>query len=285
MSPTNPLVAYKVTDPNTGVVTTYDGYKNRQLVEPTGPEVKVEEYTLEAIFGNAYFALGSWRPALIPRFTTQPASQTVDPGASVTFTAVTSGTPSATYQWYKNGAAIAGATGASYTIASAAGTDWGSYTVAATNSVGAVTSAAASLVVNDPEATWANGYGLDPAGNGAPAADPDNDGIRNDMEFFLGGNPTLAGNPTLPSATPSVSGPSAIIFEFDRLKDASAMGYIIEYATDLASPTTWIPAVVNGQGQNDATVTISTSPKGSTFEHVTATIPTNGKRIFVRLHL
>jgi sugar lactone lactonase YvrE len=66
----------------------------------------------------------------------------------VTFSVVASGSPAPTYQWKKGTANIAGATSASYAIASAAATDAGSYTVVATNSAGSVTSAAATLTVN-----------------------------------------------------------------------------------------------------------------------------------------
>jgi plastocyanin len=83
-----------------------------------------------------------------PVFTTQPASQTVTAGASVTFTAAAAGSPAPTYQWRRNGANIVGATSASYTIASVAATDAGTYTVVATNSVGSATSNGAVLTVN-----------------------------------------------------------------------------------------------------------------------------------------
>jgi len=83
-----------------------------------------------------------------PSFTTQPTSQTVTVGASVTFTAAATGSPTPTYQWQKGAANIAGATSASYTIASAAAGDAGTYTAIATNSAGSATSAAATLTVN-----------------------------------------------------------------------------------------------------------------------------------------
>lgn len=83
-----------------------------------------------------------------PAFTTQPASQTALLGNSVTFTAGASGNPSPTLQWQKNGVAIAGATGSSYLIPNVVVADQGSYTVVATNSVAATTSAAAVLSVD-----------------------------------------------------------------------------------------------------------------------------------------
>jgi hypothetical protein len=88
--------------------------------------------------------------AVGPAFTIQPASQTVAAGTSVTFVASASGSPAPGYRWKKNGADIAGATSASFTIASAQLADAGSYTVVATNSSGSITSNVAILTVNSP---------------------------------------------------------------------------------------------------------------------------------------
>lgn len=84
----------------------------------------------------------------VPAFTIQPVSQGVTAGDAVTFVAAASGSPAPTYQWKKGGVVIAGATGASYTIPSVATVNGGSFSVVATNSIGAVTSNAAILTVN-----------------------------------------------------------------------------------------------------------------------------------------
>jgi hypothetical protein len=85
---------------------------------------------------------------IAPSITTQPASQTVDSGANVTFTVAASGTAPLSYQWRKNGGIIAGATGASLALSSVSTTDAGNYTVQVSNSAGSVTSATATLTVN-----------------------------------------------------------------------------------------------------------------------------------------
>ncbi len=83
-----------------------------------------------------------------PAITTQPVSQSKSPGQSVTFTVAASGNPAPTYQWRKDSNAISGATAASYTIASVAVGDAGSYTAVASNGVGTpATSNAATLTV------------------------------------------------------------------------------------------------------------------------------------------
>ena len=82
-----------------------------------------------------------------PLITTQPADQSTTAGQTATLTATATGNPAPTYQWQKNGTDIPGATSASYTITNAQQTDAGSYTVVVTNSLGSVTSNAATLTV------------------------------------------------------------------------------------------------------------------------------------------
>jgi hypothetical protein len=86
-----------------------------------------------------------------PSITKQPASASVASGQTSTFSVTVTGTPAATYQWSKNGAAIAGATASSYTTPATTSSDNGAqYRVAATNSVGTVTSTTATLTVSAP---------------------------------------------------------------------------------------------------------------------------------------
>jgi centrosomal CEP192-like protein/Ig-like domain-containing protein/HYDIN/CFA65/VesB family protein len=83
-----------------------------------------------------------------PSITSQPASQNVAVGQTATFSVTISGATPLDYQWSKNGAAIPGATSASYTTPAAAATDSGSkFTVTVGNSAGSVTSNAAILTV------------------------------------------------------------------------------------------------------------------------------------------
>ncbi len=79
--------------------------------------------------------------------TSQPASQSVNAGQSVTFTVTASGTGPLTYQWLKNDSPITGATGTSYTIASAQPADAGSYAARVSSGGQNVVSTAAALSV------------------------------------------------------------------------------------------------------------------------------------------
>ncbi len=89
------------------------------------------------------------QPAPGPVITTQPLSVSAAEGSSITLSvslsATTAGTP--TYQWFKDGVAIAGATASSYSDLAAAG----SYTVAVTLNGQTVTSSAA-VVTTTPSA-------------------------------------------------------------------------------------------------------------------------------------
>jgi hypothetical protein len=75
---------------------------------------------------------------------------TVNVGQRMAFSATAEGTTPFTWQWLKNGVAIAGATNASYTVASAATTDSGTYRARATNSAGNAESNALTINVVVP---------------------------------------------------------------------------------------------------------------------------------------
>lgn len=84
-----------------------------------------------------------------PSIITQPSSQTIVAGQTVTFSVTASGTAPLTYQWYKNGAGISSAGSSSYTTPATTTADNGAlFTVVVSNSVGNVTSTAATLTVN-----------------------------------------------------------------------------------------------------------------------------------------
>lgn len=82
-----------------------------------------------------------------PTITTQPSSATAALGGSVTLNVAATGATS--YQWRKNGAAIAGATNASLTLSSLSLASSGNYDVVTTNADGSTVSATAILLIND----------------------------------------------------------------------------------------------------------------------------------------
>ena len=83
-----------------------------------------------------------------PAITTQPASQKVAAGSTVSFTVVATGTPLLTFQWTFDGAPISGATSSTLTLTKVQTAAEGDYSATVTNSGGDVTSKAAVLNVN-----------------------------------------------------------------------------------------------------------------------------------------
>lgn len=85
-----------------------------------------------------------------PTITTPPADQYIAAGATANFSVTATGSAPLSYQWRLSGTNLSGATLSSYSKANAQSADAGSYTAVVTNSAGAVTSAPALLVVNNP---------------------------------------------------------------------------------------------------------------------------------------
>jgi hypothetical protein len=84
-----------------------------------------------------------------PNITSQPQSQTVAAGSSVTFSVTATGNAPFSYQWYKNGTAILGATASSISMLSAQASSAGTYTVTVSNgALPNATSDGAVLTVN-----------------------------------------------------------------------------------------------------------------------------------------
>lgn len=89
-----------------------------------------------------------WATPTAVSITTQPASTTVAPGHTATFTVAASGNGTISYQWKRNGTAITNATNPSYTTGALTLADSGaSFTCDVTGPLGTVTSNAAILTV------------------------------------------------------------------------------------------------------------------------------------------
>jgi hypothetical protein len=215
-------------------------------------------------------------PAIVPAFTTQPAGVAVAPGASFTLTSLATGSPAPTYQWFKGVNPIPGQTSASYTVASATAGDAGNYTVVATNVVSAVSSEIATVTVGTPASaydTWASGFGLDPATNGAPNANPSGDGVANVLKFTLGGSPLVANS--TPSPVLARAGANLTFAYTVNTAAAAQFSVAAESSSDLS---VWTPAV-HGVGG----ITIATTPVTGTTSQVVVTVPAGPTRLFLRL--
>jgi serine protease len=107
-------------------------------------------------------AVGS-PPPTAPVIASAPQSVTVTVGETATFSVSASGTAPLSYQWLRDGTAIAGATSATYTTPALTLSDSGSrFAVTVSNSSGSVTSAEAVATVTESTGV----------GTGSPAAPP-----------------------------------------------------------------------------------------------------------------
>lgn len=122
---------------------------------------------------EAFLSIIPWRPII----TQQPVSQTVLPGAPVTFNVVAVGTHPFTYQWRRNGVNltdgdnISGATTASLTINNTTRANAGIYSVVVSNALGSATSTGAVLslipvaapgIALDTLSSFSGGNGINP---------------------------------------------------------------------------------------------------------------------------
>ena len=145
---------------------------------------RLDQYTLEAVFdipasailgchdvtiqfttpqgslqyiGTDIFTIGNVNE-LPPTIVDQPHSQTVIAGTQITFSVDVAGTEPFSYRWQKDNIDIIGSSGSSYTIASAAISDEGSYQCVITNDFGTITSDKARLTITDTPSL--EGYNL-----------------------------------------------------------------------------------------------------------------------------
>ncbi len=150
---------------------TYVGYSGSDATMATaasyvridGPRVWIEFICQNGIVFSAIHFHTIWRDKLsdygsqygvcttnIPvTIATQPTNRTATAGSSTTFTVAASGTAPFVYQWYKDSAAISGATNATYNISSVVSSNAGTYYAYVLNNVGTVNSTNATLTVSN----------------------------------------------------------------------------------------------------------------------------------------
>ena len=89
---------------------------------------------------------------LPPAITSQPMNMAVTDGQTATFSVVATGTGPLSYAWHKNGAAIPGASSASYTTpATSTADNAAQFNVVVSSAMGSVTSTAARLLVDNTQ--------------------------------------------------------------------------------------------------------------------------------------
>jgi hypothetical protein len=192
-----------------------------------------------------------------PTVTTQPASVTVTAGQTATFTVAASGTAPLTYQWQKNGAAISGATAASYTTPATVTTDSGSkFIVVVSNSAGNATSGAATLTVN-PAVTA-------PSITTQPAS----------QSVMVGKTATF---------TVTASGTSPFTYQWQKngtaVSNGTASSYTTPATTSADNGSTFVVVVSNSAGNATSSSATLTVTADTTPPTVSITSPTAGSTV------
>jgi autotransporter-associated beta strand protein len=135
-----------------------------------------------------------------------------------------------------------------------------------------------ALVAEDPGGTayelWALAFGLDPAADGAPEADADQDGIPNLVEFALGSHPLVAGDARSGGRLAPRLNEGWLEISYTRsLSAASLVTLVAEQAPDLNGAWTTT-------GVSDVQVAVA-----GDIEERTARVPAAGGLGFLRLRV
>lgn len=203
-----------------------------------------------------------------PVIFSQPCDREATVGDGVTFAVSLLGEGPWTYQWRKNGVALASQNSPWLTISSVSATDLGAYDVIVTGSnLVTVTSSPALLSIGGPNALvqWRidNGFQSEDGSTHGEGdfEDRDSDGLANLLEFGLGTNPNSSDEPSLnPDGSSNglpfiVENGSGFDFLFSRRDDQGQTGsvtYTVQFSSDLDTFTdsSEIPALVADSAAN-----------------------------------
>ena len=162
----------------------------------------------------------------------------------------------------------------------------GTYTITytATDAAGNTGTATRTVTVvdttADPYDTWASSFGLDPATDGAPTADPDGDGIQNLLEQAFGGDPNANNINILPvSEILEDNGQSYLQISYRKPELDNGLTYTVETVTDLNG--TW-------SSQSSEFELVSTVPDSGGFNLYTYRLvnPTSAtSKAFIRVDI
>lgn len=111
--------------------------------------------TVAAQYRDPRFTVG-FLPAVAASVATGPTAAEVRAGSTARLAAQGAGFPAPTYQWFRDGVPVAGATGAELVLPQVRPEDAGAYAVRVTNAGGSATSAPAALTVT--RGRWAGTY-------------------------------------------------------------------------------------------------------------------------------
>jgi uncharacterized delta-60 repeat protein len=121
------------------------GWQQTGLSLPTSATIRARGFCTSGQYNGSGWFVETLSGA--PFITCQPTNVVNFTNTVMGFTLGVVGTPPLVYQWYKNGAVVPGATNSAFTIPNSAFSDAGIYQAVVSNTLGAVTSAVATLTV------------------------------------------------------------------------------------------------------------------------------------------
>jgi hypothetical protein len=128
-------------------------YDNNSNLLQSGPGTELSLANLQLANSGTYTVVSSNSAGSVlanftvnvietPLISSAPTNLLLNVGDQANFSVAASGVPQPTYQWYKNGVAIPGATATNYSIGSVVLTNIGTYTVIVSNAAGTVSASA-----------------------------------------------------------------------------------------------------------------------------------------------
>ena len=126
------------------------GATSESLILPTVATSAAGSYTVVVTnaYGNSTSSVATLSVSLGPTITVPPADQSVAIGSNVVLMVTASGTAPLTYQWSKDGRAMAGMNNPILPLSRVSDADAGSYSVTVSNGAGTASSRLATLVVS-----------------------------------------------------------------------------------------------------------------------------------------
>ncbi|HBE22896.1 MAG TPA: hypothetical protein DDW21_05545 [Verrucomicrobiales bacterium] len=152
----------------------------------------------------------------------------------------------------------------------------------AANSGGAITGTGSIRVLAEGYAAFAAASGLTVGVNDGKMADPDNDGVSNQLEYILGGNPLTSDASILPQQTVS-GGNLTLTFKRSDLSESDTV-VKVQVTTDLQTWPTELAIGATSAASASGVTVVEDSPNAE-LDTITVVIPvgSDGKK-FVRVH-
>ena len=216
---------------------TFALFFNTQPLALSRFETEIENGLENEIAGLTPPAAGDLFLTATPEITTSPLSQNVEPGATVTFAAAASSVTAPTYQWFKDGVAIPGASDATLHVNGVTAADLGAYYVVVANAAGATESAAATLALSGPPSITAQ-----------PSAQTIASGSTVVFSIMAGGAPAPTYQWFLNAS--AIAGATSSILVVPNATAANAGAYTCTMANSQGSVTS-LPAILNVTAASD----------------------------------